>query len=350
MVSHLQGNFDFYVFTSDRDLGMTSPYPNLQTNEWIQREQHKVFYCSPENHSGKILKDAIENIQPDVAYISGIFSYKYSVLPLLMVKNRVKKVVVSPRGMLNEGALKLKPGKKQVFLFLAKKLGWYKHVVWHATSDEERARIELIVKPKKPVIKARNLVSVPSGKHPQKEKKENTLNMLFLGRISKVKNLHFLIETLNLIEDKVNIYLDVIGTFEDEAYAEKCKKLLDKNNSTYKVNFLGQVPPKEVEEKWQDYDVLISPTLNENFGHAIIEALQNTLPVIISDQTPWSKIIQYQCGWVLPLQHEKWIKAIVEAAKANEINFKIKRENTQLFLQDQLQMQKDIDAYLRLFS
>jgi glycosyltransferase involved in cell wall biosynthesis len=43
------------------------------------------------------------------------------------------------------------------------------------------------------------------------------------------------------------------------------------------------------------------PTANENFGHAIVEALLAGCPLITSDQTPWRGLAQRGAGWDLPL-------------------------------------------------
>ncbi|QPI75397.1 glycosyltransferase [Sphingobium sp. Cam5-1] len=43
------------------------------------------------------------------------------------------------------------------------------------------------------------------------------------------------------------------------------------------------------------------PTLGENFGHVIIEALGAGTPALISDRTPWRDFDRAGCGWIMPL-------------------------------------------------
>ena len=45
------------------------------------------------------------------------------------------------------------------------------------------------------------------------------------------------------------------------------------------------------------------PTTGENFGHAILESLLNSTPVIISDKTPWKNLKEKNVGWDLPLDN-----------------------------------------------
>jgi hypothetical protein len=39
-----------------------------------------------------------------------------------------------------------------------------------------------------------------------------------------------------------------------------------------------------------EYDLFLFPTLGENYGHVISEALASGCPVVISDQTPWRNL------------------------------------------------------------
>jgi glycosyltransferase involved in cell wall biosynthesis len=49
---------------------------------------------------------------------------------------------------------------------------------------------------------------------------------------------------------------------------------------------------------------MLLPTLGENFGHSIIEALSAGLPVIISNRTPWKNLMVEGVGADLPLEDE----------------------------------------------
>jgi glycosyltransferase involved in cell wall biosynthesis len=47
--------------------------------------------------------------------------------------------------------------------------------------------------------------------------------------------------------------------------------------------------------------VFYLPSANENFGHAIFEAFAHSVPVMISDQTPWRNLASKHAGWDIPL-------------------------------------------------
>jgi glycosyltransferase involved in cell wall biosynthesis len=49
------------------------------------------------------------------------------------------------------------------------------------------------------------------------------------------------------------------------------------------------------------HDLFFLPTLGENYGHVIVEALQAGLPILISDQTPWRDLKDRGIGLDLAL-------------------------------------------------
>ena len=67
---------------------------------------------------------------------------------------------------------------------------------------------------------------------------------------------------------------------------------------------MGEVKHEKLHALLHEYDVMLLPTLGENFGHAIIEALDAGLPVVISDRTPWRNLEQAGVGADLPLEDE----------------------------------------------
>ena len=70
------------------------------------------------------------------------------------------------------------------------------------------------------------------------------------------------------------------------------------------VNYRGEVAYEKMHAVLQEYDLMLMPTLGENFGHSIIEALSAGLPVIISNRTPWKNLMDEGVGADLPLENE----------------------------------------------
>jgi glycosyltransferase involved in cell wall biosynthesis len=75
------------------------------------------------------------------------------------------------------------------------------------------------------------------------------------------------------------------------------------------------VPHRQVEQLINEHHLCVLPTLGENFGHAIFEALNAGRPVLISDQTPWCNLAEHHAGWDLPLSDEnRFVQVLQQVA------------------------------------
>jgi len=96
---------------------------------------------------------------------------------------------------------------------------------------------------------------------------------LYVGRLSKVKNLNFLINVFNKLPH-LSLTLIGIGPIEDEL-----KSLSGRN-----IKFVGSVNNKDLTKYFSKYNFLILPSYGETWGLVVEEAFYNGLPVIISDK------------------------------------------------------------------
>lgn len=98
-------------------------------------------------------------------------------------------------------------------------------------------------------------------------------NFIYVGRLVKVKNLFFLIERFNCHPE---LSLTIVGFGDLE---EELKKTAAPN-----INFTGAIDNKLLPSYYQNADVFILPSLAEPWGLVVEEALNNGLPVMLSDQ------------------------------------------------------------------
>ena len=115
----MSSDYSIWILTSDRDLGDAQPYENIKTDTWINgSEGPKVYYASPGRLGLKKMREIVEDIQPDYIYLNSMYSLNFTLLPLwLLFRKKIRaQFVISPRGMLQEGALKFKSLKKKIFL------------------------------------------------------------------------------------------------------------------------------------------------------------------------------------------------------------------------------------------
>ena len=193
LMEQLSEEYCFLVVTRNTDYMETKPY-ELTADQWVEGPfDAEVYYFSKEGLSFKNMKRLIGETDFDVAYVNGIYSWWFSILPLFFLKRH--KVIVGVRGMLARSAINVKSTKKRVFLKLAKVLGLYKSVVFHATNEQEK-RDTIAAFGEVPVAVAPNLPRkvLPDPKIISKEK--GTLRMVSMARIAPEKNTLFALEAL----------------------------------------------------------------------------------------------------------------------------------------------------------
>lgn len=137
IVETLHAHFQFYILTSDRDLGDTQPYAGITLNRWVSSSHAvNIFYSSPELLNAAHVKDIIQQLQPDIIYCNSMFSKNFTLLPLWVLQKMKYSgsVILAPRGMLHAGAMRQKIVKKKIFLFLFRLTGWSKRSCRRATS------------------------------------------------------------------------------------------------------------------------------------------------------------------------------------------------------------------------
>lgn len=302
MVQGLSSKFEFLIVTSDRDALVETPYEDVRVGEWNEVAGAKVYYASPRELSLRKLRELMVSTSYDILYLNSFFNPTFTLLPLLVHRFSSKRhlpVVIAPRGEFSPGALRLKGLKKRMYIGLSRFLGLYEGAVWHASSELEAAEIRAgFAGADARVVVAPNLSSdieaIPEGKLPSKDGRP--LRVIFLSRVTRKKNLRFILEVLSGVRHPVE--LTIAGVIDDAAYWEACQQSIRALPPNICVTYVGAVPHSEVGGLLAAHDLFFLPTLGENFGHAILESLAAGTPVLISDQTPWKDIEEAGVGWI----------------------------------------------------
>lgn len=310
-----------HILTHNHDMGEQEPYPNICYDEWVEVGNAKVYYSSNENFSMNFLREMVDKF--DLVYLCGPYcDYSYKVLLLNRMKRVKAKVVLAPMGSFSKGALSHKQFKKKVYWTVFKLLGLYKNIMWSFTSEMEKieaaACIGKVYTCNYYIAEdlPRRYVSLLENKNIHKNPGE--LKIIFLSRICPQKNLLQAIEIV--AELKGNIQFDIYGPKEDKDYWKRCEKKLTTLRSTIKWNYLGAVPSENVVNTFLQYDVFLLPTMGENFGHVIYEALMAGCIPLISDRTPWNTLEENFCGYSTPLENtEQYINRVQSYVNMDEL-------------------------------
>lgn len=300
MVTHLGDTFDFRIITRDRDSGDHAPYSNVAPRQWQQVGKAQVCYLPPSAYTLPGIARLMRDTPHDLVYLNSYFDPRFSVLPLLAIRLGLapsRPVILAPRGEFSQGALELKPRRKRAFAAATHAVGLHRKVRWHASSEHEAAEIRAVQGATASIHIASDLPrAVGVGLAHTPRAAGQPLRLLFLSRVSPMKNLTFALEVLSRVKSPVN--LSIVGHVSEPAYWAKCQALIATLPSHIAVTYDGVVPMMEVPSVMARSDLFFLPTLGENFGHVIIEALGAGTPALISDQTPWRNLDEAGCGWV----------------------------------------------------
>ena len=307
IVNILRTEYKISILTGDRDLGDEKPFNEVELGKWLGEGSNLRIYYIPESKPKyKLLKEILLDTRFDFIYLNSMFSYYYSILPLCVLFgiSLHKKIIFSPRGMLQAGALDKKFFRKKIYLFFFKPLSTRKKILFHATDLQEKKDIEKHLR-----VEARNIRVIPNpvsnvvSEYKAKDKIEGKLKLVFISVISEKKNLTYLLDIFHKLTNS-EIELDIYGVVKDRHYFEE---FLSKSQSMPKnvtINYKGSIPNEQVIKHIQNYHFFILPTLGENFGHAIFESVSAGRPVIISDKTPWRDLEKEKAGWDIPLENK----------------------------------------------
>jgi len=351
MVKYLSDHFDFFIFTSDRDALDIKSYHGVCVDKWNSVGDARVYYASPKMRGVKGIRKILKDNKYDILYLNSFFNPTFTITPLLLIFLRivsVKNIIVAPRGEFSKGALLLKSWKKKIFIYLSKICGLYSEVLWQASSDFEKKDI-ISIFPKAFVHVASNLPCLSNIKIKDSISKID-FKVLFLSRISPMKNLDYALKVFQKVKSDVIFY--IYGPIRDEKYWSLCQNLFSELPDNVKVFYCDTVDHDQVQSIMAQHDLFFLPTLGENFGHVIAEALSVGTPVLIANTTPWRNLESDQLGWDLPLadpelfaakidfyakcsldERQRWRDHIQEAAKVRLLTPELLDANRQLFLQ-----------------
>jgi glycosyltransferase involved in cell wall biosynthesis len=326
LVELMANEFDFCVFTRDRDRTDEKPYTKVPLDRWVTLGKARVFYTS--DLSMKNLLRLIREIGPDIIYLNSFFS-RLTVKTLLLRKMGLlpgAAVVLAPRGEFSRGALELKRSRKFFYRKAALAAGLCRDILWQASSTREEEQIRAMAFRSgsgnngtiqlAPDVPNPSLFSAPPPAA-RPAKVPGAVRFIFLSRISRMKNLQFALELLGSADGEIQ--LDIYGPIDDAGYWEACQAQIRRLPNSIRVCYQGPVAQGQVLEVFAKYHFQLLPTLGENFGYVIIEGLAAGCPILISDQTPWRELSKKGAGWDLPLgDRGQWRQAIQRCVEMDQ--------------------------------
>ena len=212
-----------------------------------------------------------------------------------IARQKDKPYVITPHGMLYPQALARSAWKKKLLLNLGGVEKDLRHATCiHATCDAEMKHYRALGYTN-PVAIIPNPMPIPSFIDDIKSEK-SIKRIGYLGRIHPYKNTEALINAWITLGNEVKDAQLIIMGRGDNEYEAKMHQLVARHNLT-NVEFAGFVNGREKFERLASLTALCVPSITENFGMTVTEALSVGTPVIASLGTPWQELNTKHCGW-----------------------------------------------------
>ena len=352
MVLNLGDEIDFHIVTRDRDFGSNEPYRGVAIDAWNTVGKAQVFYASPASLSSGALRQLICATPHDVLYLNSFLSPKFTAQTLLLRRlGRLpaSPVVLAPRGEFAPSALAIKRGKKRLYLAATGALGLFRDLVWQASSEREVEDIRRVQGARAQRIMVAPDLLAPPGDAPAERltRAPGPLRLVFLSRVSPMKNLDFLLRTL--AKSKADLRLSIHGTRDEPAYWAECEALIAALPPNVRVETSGAVAPEEVASVFAAHDLFVFPTRGENFGHVIFESLAAGTPVLVSDQTPWRADSAGALETLPITEPSPWLAAIERWSALSEAELAARRATAASYARDYLATSPALEQNRTLF-
>ena len=204
-----------------------------------------------------------------------------------------KPFVISPRGMLAPAALAFSPLKKRAFWALLQGPATRGADCIHATSDQEYQEIRGfgLANPVAVIPNGIDLPEMPGRRMPPVQRVA-----LSLGRVHPKKGLVRLVRAWAKVEASCPDWRLRIAGPPEAGHDDELRALAMTLGLT-RVSVEGPIYGEPKTTAYQDADIFVLPTLNENFGLTVAEALAAGTPAIATKGAPWSGFLREGCGW-----------------------------------------------------
>lgn len=287
----------------DRDVDSAEPFGAPFSGE-VVRDGHTIFYADMTSRGGRrsALRHALRQ-EVEVLYLNSFHSIYFTLIPMaLRLAGQFNRcpVMISPRGEFNPAALRLGSRLKGLYARIWRLLGLPQQVVWVAASKKEHdeiarmwgpnCRIELVPATGASQVQILDSATAGSGHG-------DIRTVTFMGRIAPIKGLLEGLTAMKSLDAPLNVA--ICGPIEDEHYWNRCQEQITELPAGVTVTYRGELARHAVANVLAASDALLLPTYGENFGHVICEALANSCPVIVGENTPWTPLLDSGAGWAV---------------------------------------------------
>jgi glycosyltransferase involved in cell wall biosynthesis len=112
-------------------------------------------------------------------------------------------------------------------------------------------------------------------------------------------------------------------------------RLVEKCSGLPRITFAASAGPEEKRRLFESASLHVLPSLSENFGVTVVEALSYGVPVLTTNGTPWASLQSRNCGWWTEQGVGALCAALDEALSTSECRLSAMGANGRRWMEDE---------------
>lgn len=212
--------------------------------------------------------------------------------------------IVAPHGSFEEWAIKRSVWKKRLALAVYESKNLKEAACFHATALPEVEGIQQFGY-RRPIAVIQNGISdewlesdgLGAEFRSKYELPAGCRMLLYLGRITPVKNLGMLIEAMASMKDILHDWLLVIAGKDEFDHQREVEVIVKQHKLEPWVRFIGLIDVSDKRNAFSAAEIFVLPSRKEASPMVVLEALGAAIPVLTTKGTPWQDLVTYNCGW-----------------------------------------------------
>lgn len=143
--------------------------------------------------------------------------------------------------------------------------------------------------------------------------------VLFVGRLSEVKGIEYLLDAFPAIRrERTHAQLFIVGT---GPLSPGIQAQIEQMNLVGQIQLIGYVSPDSLPDWYRVADVTVVPSIFEWFGKVSAESMACGTPVVVTERGGGADIVnEFECGRLVPLRNSQAIAEAVCAFLSGEEN------------------------------